>query len=62
MKTSTKRPVPKDVVLTLRGSPGWKKWVDQLAAHFRTDASKLIDVALVEYARNHGFEKEAPKR
>jgi hypothetical protein len=60
--TAKKRPDPKDVAFTLRGSPGWKKWVGLLAKHCRTDVAKLIDAALVEYAQSRGFEKEAPER
>jgi hypothetical protein len=50
------------VVVTLKGSTAWKAWLDRLADVCRTDTSKLIDMALVEFARNHGFEEEAPRR
>jgi len=50
------------VVVTLKGSPEWKAWVDELAAHCRTDVSKLIDSALVGLAKDRGFTKEAPRR
>ena len=50
------------VVVTLKGSNEWKAWVDELADQFRTDTSKLIDMALVEFAKAHGFKKEAPRR
>jgi hypothetical protein len=60
--TAKKRPAPRDVVFSLRGSPEWKKWVDLLAKHCRTDVAKLIDSALVDYARTHGFDRQAPER
>jgi hypothetical protein len=50
------------IVVTLKGSTEWKAWVDDLAGHCRTDVSKLIDSALVEYARMRGFSREAPRR
>jgi hypothetical protein len=50
------------IVVTLKGSPEWKAWVDELATLCRTDTSKLIDKALVEYAKSQGFKKEAPPR
>jgi hypothetical protein len=49
------------IAITLKGSPEWKAWVDRLADKFRTDTAKVIDMALVEFARTHGFE-EAPRR
>ena len=50
------------IVVTLKGSPEWKAWVDELADLCRTDTSKLIDMALVELAKARGFKKEAPRR
>lgn len=56
---ATERP---GIVVTLKGSQEWKAWVDDLANHCRTDVSKLIDSALVDYAKARGFTTEAPKR
>lgn len=50
------------ILVTLKGSALWKQWVDDLAAHCRTDVSKLIDSALVEFAKSRGFTREAPRR
>jgi hypothetical protein len=50
------------IVVTLKGSPEWKAWVEKLAYQCRTDTSKVIDMALVEFAKNHGFTEEAPRR
>jgi len=58
-------PAPKNrlsVVVTLKGTIEWKAWVDELASLCRTDTSKLIDMALVEFAKARGFKKEAPRR
>jgi len=48
--------------VTLKGSPEWKAWLDELSDQFRTDNSKVIDMALVEFAKAHGFKREAPRR
>jgi hypothetical protein len=50
------------IAVTLKGSAEWKAWVDDLADHCRTDVSKLIDMALVEFAKGHGFSRQAPRR
>ncbi|MFI5458973.1 MAG: GIY-YIG nuclease family protein [Isosphaerales bacterium] len=50
------------VVVTLKGSLKWKAWLDRLSDQFRTDNSKVIDMALVEFAKAHGFKEEAPRR
>ncbi len=67
MAKPRKAPKPKTapgrlaVAFTLKGSPEWKAWVEELANHSRTDVSKLIDLALVEYAKARGI-RDAPKR
>jgi hypothetical protein len=64
-KKKSATPKPKErlaVVVTLKGSLEWKAWLDELSGQFRTDNSKLIDMALVEFAKNHGFKTEAPRR
>jgi hypothetical protein len=58
-KTSADRPA---IAVTLRGSPEWKTWVECLADHCRLDVAKVIDRALVDYARKEGFKAEAPSR
>lgn len=50
------------IVVTLKGSRAWKEWVDAFADFLRTDTSKLIDSALVDFAKARGFDREAPKR
>lgn len=50
------------IAVTLRGSPEWKSWVEDLADHCRLDVAKVIDRALIDYARKEGFKAEAPQR
>jgi hypothetical protein len=49
-------------ITTLKGSQEWAAWLERLADHDRNTLAGLIDRALVEYAQNHGFKEEAPKR
>jgi hypothetical protein len=49
-------------ITTLKGSHEWAAWLERLADHDRNTLAGLIDRALVEYAQNHGFKEEAPKR
>jgi hypothetical protein len=64
--TAKKRGAPKTtvkgMVFSLRGSPEWKAWVEDLASYCRVDVAKLIDIALADLAKARGFGKEAPKR
>lgn len=50
------------VVVTIKGTPEWGGWVRGFAAFKRTDASKLIDLALVKLAEAEGYEPKAPPR
>jgi hypothetical protein len=59
VKTMVERPA---IAVTLRGSEAWKAWVEGLANHCRLDVAKVIDRALIDYARKEGFNKEAPRR
>ncbi len=54
--------VPRQTVLTIKGTPEWKAWLDELGDHVRMPASTIVDQALVKYARDMGFAKDAPKR
>jgi hypothetical protein len=46
----------------IKGSMGWRTWVEKGAKHCRTDVSKLIDAALIEYLKARGYEETAPER
>jgi hypothetical protein len=50
------------IAVTLKGSPEWKEWLEELAVHCRLDVAKVIDAALVDYAKAKGFAREAPRR
>jgi hypothetical protein len=52
----------RQIVISVKGSAEFRDWLNDLADHQRISAVKVIELALVEYARNHGFTKAAPKR
>ena len=49
-------------LVTIRGRPKWRDWVERAAAFCRTDVSKLVDAALIEYLKQRGFGEPAPRR
>jgi hypothetical protein len=61
-KSAKKVEKPDAVHVTVKASREWKEWLDGLAAHCRTDVSKLIDAALIRHARAEGYEPEPPVR
>lgn len=61
-KRPNEPPQPGAKHLTVRGTPDWLAWVNELAAHCRSNAAATVDQALVEYARARGFEKPPPPR
>ena len=50
------------IAITVRGPLEWREWVEQGAAHCRTDVAKLVDAALIEYLKGKGFAETPPKR
>ena len=52
----------KTIAVTIKGSPEWKHWIDGLADHCRLDVAKVIDRAMVEYAKAVGYDRKAPRR
>jgi hypothetical protein len=48
--------------IAVRGSDTWIEWVEALAEFDRRDVAKLIDAALVEYAKGVNFPKKPPAR
>jgi hypothetical protein len=50
------------VALNIKGDPAWREWVEEGAAHCRTNVSALIDVALAKYLKAEGFTKKPPER
>jgi hypothetical protein len=57
-----KREDPRQVVISMKGSAEFRDWLYELAEHERIKAVELLERAVVEYARNHGFTKIAPRR
>lgn len=53
---------PRVQVLSIRGRADWKEWLDRGAKHCRTDVSKLVDIALIEYLQSKGFKEAPPER
>jgi hypothetical protein len=51
---------PKTVAVRATGE--WAAWVERGAKHCRTDTAKLIDAALAEYLKAHGFSEAPPER
>jgi hypothetical protein len=52
----------KAIAVVIKGGSDWKNWVEALAKHCRTDVSKVLDQALIQYAKSTGFDQEAPER
>ena len=48
-------------VVSIKGSPAWKEWLDALAEYCRMPKAVLIDVALTEFAARSGFEPPPPR-
>jgi hypothetical protein len=49
-------------VVSIRGTEAWRDWLMGLARHRRLAAADVIDQALVEYARAHGYDVPPPLR
>jgi len=49
-------------VVVVPASEEWKAWIESLARYSRLDVAKLIDRAVIEFAKREGFEPEAPER
>lgn len=52
----------RSVVLTIKGADEWKEWLNGLSDHLRIPTSTIVDLALVRYAKEVGYEKAPPKR
>jgi hypothetical protein len=49
-------------VVSIRGTEAWRDWLMGLAEHRRLAAADVIDQALVEYAKAHGYSIPPPLR
>lgn len=61
-KKQAPEPGPRGTVLTIKGTDDWKDWLNGLSDHLRIPTSTIVDLALVRYAKEMGYTKEAPKR
>lgn len=69
-KTAPKQAAPagpetwnrKPLIANFRGSEGFRAWLRELAASDRQTVAGVIERALVRYAKESGYTKEAPKR
>ena len=53
----------KSASVNIRVNPSWKEWADGLADFLRARSfGDLVDRALVDLARQEGYDKPAPKR
>lgn len=52
----------KAIAVVIKGGPDWKAWLEGLADYCRTDVAKVIDKALIQYAKTEGYGHEAPRR
>jgi hypothetical protein len=62
-RTSSPRseaPKPRHVVI--RSNEEWSGWLERVAAYFRTDVSKLLDMSVTEFAKSRGFNEPPPPR
>lgn len=55
-------PERRSTALAIKGTTAWREWVQEAAAFCRTDTSKLVDAAILEYVQRRGFKKEPPMR
>jgi hypothetical protein len=46
---------PRETVVTLKGSPEWKAWLDGFAGHCRLGLAATIDQSLLSYARQRSY-------
>jgi len=53
---------PREIVITFKGYPEFADWVRDLAATHRLPVSILIEHALIQFAKDHEFEKDPPER
>jgi hypothetical protein len=62
-KAAEQRKEPGRVTIVgLKGTPAFGAWVDGLCKHVRLPLPTMIEHAMIDYARAHGFEDEPPER
>lgn len=50
------------VIASFKGSDAFEAWMDRLMKHARLPVSTLLEHALIDYAKAHGFDEEPPER
>ena len=48
--------------ISVQATLDWAAWIDRAAGFCRTDVSKLVDAAVVDYLKARGFEEPPPPR
>jgi hypothetical protein len=61
-KRKLPKPAPAYRTIGIRATVEWCEWLDKVAQHCRTDVSKLVDQAVLDYARAHEFNDPPPSR
>jgi hypothetical protein len=56
-----KEPVLRESVVSLKGVPAWKKWLDEFSAHCGLSIADTIGQALQHYAEHRGY-GQPPRR
>jgi hypothetical protein len=56
------RPAPKGIVITIKGSTEWRDWMNSGADFLRLSTATMVDLAVIEYLKAHGFKEPPPKR
>jgi hypothetical protein len=51
----------RETVVALKGSTGWKAWLDGFARHCRLGLADTIEQSLLSYAKERDYERP-PKR
>ncbi len=53
---------PKRSLVSLKGGEKYAGWFDGLVSHVNLSAAVVMELALREYAANHGYSEPQPKR
>ena len=46
----------------VRASREWAEWLEEVARHYRTNVSGVIDRAMAEWTQTQGYPKKPPER
>jgi hypothetical protein len=48
-------------ILSIRGTPEWRAWLERFASKRRVTPTALLDLAVAELAQRDGFETPPPR-